>query len=213
MLQLLSSSRSRESWRSSSRGLDPLDLSLQVVMPELDGRLTTRPCAFREHQMTAPHLGAAVPSQVADLEGIDWLIEHSQRWITLRQTQNCDRRVAMVLANYPVRDGRVANGVGLDTPASCVAMLHWLQHSSHNLGSASLPSSGDELMQSLLQGRTNSPEGQHRPALDYLPLDVYEQWWANVPPDAQAKIEKRWGNPRDACDLEPKRGFAIHGLR
>ena len=213
VLQLLSSSRSRESWRSSSRGLDPLDLSLQVVMPELDGRLTTRPCAFREHQMTAPHLGAAVPSQVADLEGIDWLIEHSQRWITLRQTQNCDRRVAMVLANYPVRDGRVANGVGLDTPASCVAMLHWLQHSSHNLGTASLPSSGDELMQSLLQGRTNSPEGQHRPALDYLPLDVYEKWWSNVPPDAQAKIEKRWGHPRDACDLEPKRGFAIHGLR
>ena len=136
VLQLLSSSRSRESWRNSSRGLDPLDLSLQVVMPELDGRLTTRPCAFREHQMSVPDLGAAVPSQVPDLEGIQWLIEHSQRWITLRKTDNSDRRIAMVLANYPVRDGRIANGVGLDTPASCAAMLQWLKHSSHNLGPA-----------------------------------------------------------------------------
>ena len=213
VLQLLSSSRSRESWRNSSRGLDPLDLSLQVVMPELDGRLTTRPCAFREHQMSVPDLGAAVPSQVPDLEGIRWLIEHSQRWITLRKTDNSDRRIAMVLANYPVRDGRIANGVGLDTPASCAAMLQWLKHSSHNLGPATLPSSGDSLMQTLMQGRTNSPEGLHRPALDYLPLDVYEQWWGNVPPEARAKIAKRWGQPRDACDLDPKRGFAIHGLR
>ncbi|EAU71724.1 Cobaltochelatase, CobN subunit [Synechococcus sp. BL107] len=213
VLQLLSSSRSRESWRNSTRGLDPLDLSLQVVMPELDGRLTTRPCAFREHQMSVPDLGAAVPSQVPDLEGIQWLIEHSQRWITLRKTDNSDRRIAMVLANYPVRDGRIANGVGLDTPASCAAMLQWLKHSSHNLGPATLPSSGDSLMQTLMQGRTNSPEGLHRPALDYLPLDVYEQWWGNVPPEARAKIAKRWGQPRDACDLDPKRGFAIHGLR
>ena len=213
VLQMLSSSRSRESWRNSSRGLDPLDLSLQVVMPELDGRLTTRPCAFREQEMTAPEMGAAVPSQVPDLEGIDWLIDHSQRWIRLRQTKNSDRRVGMVLANYPVRDGRVANGVGLDTPASCVAMLHWLKQSGHNLGPGTLPSDGDALMQFLLQGRTNSPEGLHRPALDYLALDVYEQWWAGVPSEARAKIEQRWGQPCDACDLDRNHGFAIHGLR
>lgn len=213
VLQMLSSSRSRESWRNSSCGLDPLDLSLQVVMPELDGRLTTRPCAFREQQMTAPEMGAAVPSQVPDLEGIDWLIDHSQRWIRLRQTKNSDRRVGMVLANYPVRDGRVANGVGLDTPASCVAMLHWLKQSGHNLGPGTLPSDGDALMQFLLQGRTNSPEGLHRPALDYLALDVYEQWWAGVPSEARAKIEQRWGQPCDACDLDRNHGFAIHGLR
>ena len=213
VLQMLSSSRSRESWRNSSRGLDPLDLSLQVVMPELDGRLTTRPCAFREQQMTAPEMGAAVPSQVPDLEGIDWLIDHSQRWIRLRQTKNSDRRVGMVLANYPVKDGRVANGVGLDTPASCVAMLHWLKQSGHNLGPGTLPSDGDALMQFLLQGRTNSPEGLHRPALDYLALDVYEQWWAGVPSEARAKIEQRWGQPCDACDLDRNHGFAIHGLR
>jgi len=33
------------------------------------------------------------------------------------------RRIALILANYPSRDGRLANGVGLDTPASCVEIL------------------------------------------------------------------------------------------
>ena len=50
VLQLLSSTGTRERWSGSSRGLDPLDLSLQVVMPELDGRITTRPCAFRQQR-------------------------------------------------------------------------------------------------------------------------------------------------------------------
>ncbi|MEC9029454.1 MAG: cobaltochelatase subunit CobN, partial [Cyanobacteriota bacterium] len=47
VVQVLSSGRSRNEWINSSRGLDPLDLSLQVVLPELDGRITSRPGAFR----------------------------------------------------------------------------------------------------------------------------------------------------------------------
>ena len=31
--------------------------------------------------------------------------------------------MAIVLANYPNKDGRIANGVGYDTPASTVAIL------------------------------------------------------------------------------------------
>ena len=76
VLQLLSSSGSRERWSASSRGLDPLDLSLQVVMPELDGRITTRPCAFREQQPSAGTLATAVASQQPDSDGIAWLVKH-----------------------------------------------------------------------------------------------------------------------------------------
>ena len=117
----------RERWSSSSRGLDPLDLSLQVVMPELDGRITTRPCAFRQQRPSAGTLATAVAHQQPDRDGIAWLVEHAARWIDLRRTVSAERRVALVLANYPVRDGRVANGVGLDTPASLSSILSWLK--------------------------------------------------------------------------------------
>ena len=42
------------------------------------------------------------------------------------RTPPAERRVALVLANYPNRDGRIGNGVGLDTPASAVAVLRAL---------------------------------------------------------------------------------------
>ena len=65
----------------------------------------------------------------------------------------------MVLANYPVRDGRVANGVGLDTPTSLTNMLSWLDQEGYNLGSVPFPQSSDALIRQLLKGRTNAPEG------------------------------------------------------
>ena len=47
IFQLLASTSSRENWEKSSLGLNPIDLSLQIVMPEIDGRITTRPVAFK----------------------------------------------------------------------------------------------------------------------------------------------------------------------
>ena len=190
-----------------------MDLSLQVVMPELDARITTRPCGFRDHRQTTGPLATAIPCLQPDPRGLKWLAEHSRRWVELRQTPCPQRRIAMVLANYPVRDGRVANGVGLDTPDSTARMLHWLADTGHDLGSDALPGTGDGLMQLLLAGRTNAPEGQHRPALDHLPLIAYQTWWRTVPEPARRLIEARWGAPEAACDLDPNKGFAIHGLR
>ncbi len=44
-------------------------------------------------------------------------------WCRLRRKAAGERRIAIVLANYPNRDGRMGNGVGLDVPASTVGLL------------------------------------------------------------------------------------------
>ena len=213
VLQLISCSRSFEAWRSSSRGLTPMDLTLQVVMPELDARITTRPCAFRSQRRSDSGIETSVPSLEPNPEGIQWLIDHCEHWINLRRVPSAERRLVMVLANYPVRDGRLANGVGLDTPDSCTAMLQWMRQWGHDLGSDPLPQSGDALMRDLLRGRTNSPEGQHRTPLAHLSLGSYKNWWQTVPAEARQRIEARWGPPEQACDLDGDAGFAIHGRR
>jgi len=118
-----------------------------------------------------------------------------------------------VLANYPVRDGRVANGVGLDTPASVVNIIDWLSEAGYQLGDLPRPDNGAQLIASLLQGRTNSAEGKQRRPLDHLPLATYQAWWDTIPIEARSLIASRWGEPQHACDLDADHGFAIHGLR
>ena len=211
VLQMLSSGRPRDRWLNSFQGLDPVDLSLQVVLPELDGRVTTRIGAFREVDHADPHLCTAVKRLEPDPDGLAWIADHARAWSELRSTPVQERRLGLVLANYPLRNGRLANGVGLDTPASCLNILRWLKDAEFNLGQRSLPENSDALMALLLAGRTNDPESDHRPPLTHLPLKDYLAWWNALPEAARVPIHARWGDPESAEDLEPE-GFAIHGV-
>ncbi|MEN9542262.1 MAG: cobaltochelatase subunit CobN [Cyanobacteriota bacterium] len=212
VLQLLCSTQSEASWRESSVGLAPLDLTLQIALPELDGRITTRVGAFKEVDVADPRLSTALQRYQPQPERLAWVAELLRRWCELRSTPADERRLALVLANYPTRNARLANGVGLDTPASAAAMLHWLAEAGYALGSQELPADGDALIQRLLAGRSNDPESLHRPALAHLPLASYEAWYGQLPLEGRQKLEQRWGSPQQDPLLEAQ-GFPIQALR
>ncbi|MFM7361232.1 MAG: cobaltochelatase subunit CobN [Cyanobium sp.] len=218
VLQLLSSGRSRRVWLDSPIGLGPLDLSLQVALPELDGRLTTRVGAFKESSASSERLSTVLPRYQPDRERLAWVASLAAAWARLRATPAGQRRVALVLANYPTRNSRLANGVGLDTPASTALMLAWLAQSGHDLAGAALPASGDELIARLLERRSNDPESAHRPALDHLPLEAYRCWYRKLPETGRERLEAVWGLPEHDPSLEPiapggMPGFPVRGLR
>ena len=212
VFQLLCSTQSRDSWQASSVGLAPLDLTLQVAMPELDGRITTRVGAFKQTQAADERLATALTHYAPDPERLSWVAELVAGWCRLRATPASERRLALVLANYPTRNSRLANGVGLDTPASAASMLSWLAEAGYNLGSGARPADGDALIQALLAGRSNDPESLHRPALDHLPLADYEHWFRQLPEPGRTHLEQRWGAAAQDPSLEPG-GFPIQGLR
>ena len=60
----------------------------------------------------------------------------------------------MVLSNYPSSDGRIANGVGLDTPAGTLALLEAMQDAGYEI--EGLPAHGDALIRLLQAGPTNA---------------------------------------------------------
>ena len=133
------------------------------------------------------------------------------RWCDLRVTPPQERRLALVLANYPTRNARLANGVGLDTPSSAAAMLAWLRDAGYSLG-AEIPGDGDALIAALLASRTNDPESSHLKAADHLSLQVYLEWYSALPSATREGLEAQWGTPQQDPSLE-RDGFPIHGLR
>ncbi len=216
VLQVLSSTRPRQSWQDSSIGLGPLDLSLQVALPELDGRIITRVGAFKETAGSSSRLVTALQRLCPDGERLAWIAQLTSAWVKLRQTPVAQRRLALVLANYPNRNGRLANGVGLDTPASTALMLGWLAEAGYDLGDPrALPADGAALMKRLLAGRSNDPESDHRPALDHLPLATYASWYEALPAAGRQSLEAVWGPPQHDRDLEQRPSgpaFPIRGI-
>ena len=66
------------------------------------------------------HFRIVTYKSVADR--VEFVADLAANWIKLRHAE-ANRTVAIILANYPNKDGRIANGVGYDTPASTIAIL------------------------------------------------------------------------------------------
>ena len=84
---------------------------------------------------------------------IDFVVELAASWTRLRVTKAAEKRIALVIANYPNKDGRLGNGVGLDTPTSIVVTLKRMIKEGYMLG-ADVPTTSKEIMDRLLAGPT-----------------------------------------------------------
>ena len=100
----------------------------------------------------------------------------------------------LVLANYPNRDGRIGNGVGLDTPESVVEIVQALGDAGYRVEDA--PTSGADLMALILAGPTNAlDEHAPRDVSESISLADYSAFFASLPRAVQEQVTARWGAP------------------
>ncbi|WOK37487.1 cobaltochelatase subunit CobN [Sphingomonas sp. C3-2] len=195
ILQAVFAGVEEESWRDSARGLGPRDLAMNIALPEVDGRIFSRAVAFKaaERFDTRTECGIVVPRVLPDR--IAFTAKLTANWARLRRTAPAARRVALVLANYPNRDGRIANGVGLDTPASTAAILAALGDAGYDVDGH--PADAAALMRLITDSVTNDLASPDRAGGAFLPLDSYRAAFAELPETARTAITARWGTPED----------------
>ncbi|KPC52506.1 cobaltochelatase subunit CobN [Amantichitinum ursilacus] len=211
VLQVILSGSNREAWQADNQGLNSRDIAMHVALPEVDGRIITRAISFKGLAYRCPHTEVDVVQYQPDLERIDFVVTLAQRWCRLRTLPNVDKKLALILANYPMSEGRIGNGVGLDTPASALGVLQMLADQGYQIGD--LPRDGDALIAQLTQGVTNDPATRAlRPALQSYALADYLAQLAQLPPEIKAAIDARWGTPENDPTLRQGR-FTIAGWR
>jgi len=210
VLQVILSGGSAAAWADQSLGLSPRDIAMNVALPEVDGRIITRAVSFKAASQRHPGLDTEVVTYQPMADRIDFVADLAVAWARLRHTAVGDRRLALILANYPNRDGRLANGVGLDTPQSAVQVLEALALAGYSLGPR--PQDGDQLIRWLTAGVTPDPEPLSlRLVRQSLPLSTYLTYFEQLPAAVQTAICDRWGPPRGP-DLHPE-AFAIPGFQ
>ncbi|WP_213741465.1 cobaltochelatase subunit CobN [Bradyrhizobium sp. dw_411] len=181
ILQVAQAGISKASWESSSRGLMPRDLAMHVVLPEVDGRIFANVIAFKERGESEVGFAPTTFRPVEDR--IDATADLARAWVRLRRATSDQRRVAIVLANYPNRDGRLANGVGLDTPQSLIDVLGAMRGAGYDVNDC--PGDVASMMQLLL----GAPSGVS------WPIAEYQSAFAELPDSVQLAVESRWGDP------------------
>ncbi len=222
VLQVALAGSSQEDWQASSQGLRATDLAMNVVLPELDGRIFTRAISFKaDEQFHAPTQCRIITYKPAP-DRIAYVADLAANWAKLRSTPNSRKRLAIILANYPDKDGRVANGVGYDTPASTIEILRALSNERYLTGQ--YPQDGNELIQNLLSSRRKS-EPTKSPSIS---LKEYRTKFDVLPETIRTQIISQWGQPENdphysngafnlainiygniAIAIQPARGYGI----
>lgn len=194
VLQVVLSSQNEGKWRTALNGLSARDIAMNVALPEVDGRIISRAVAFKaqthfDQRTQNPVVGfKAVPDRIA------FVAELARRWCRLRRTPASERRIAIVLGNYPNRDGRIGNGVGLDTPESTMTIFRHLRGQGYRI--ENLPETGGELMKRIVKGPTNALEdGNAREGGLAFPVRDYETFFNTLPEDIREAVNGRWGPP------------------
>ncbi|MFE2183169.1 cobaltochelatase subunit CobN [Streptomyces sp. NPDC059455] len=201
VLQALCLTSSRATWEESDEGLSPLDAATQVAVPEFDGRLITVPFSFKEVDEDGLPVYAADAERAARVAGI--AVRHAR----LRHIPAADKRLALVLSAYPTKHSRIGNAVGLDTPASAVALLRRLRAEGYDLGPEEGPDAlpglvsgeGDELIYALIEAGGHDQEWLTEEQLARNPVRIpaadYRRWYATLPRELRDAVEEHWGPP------------------
>ena len=211
VLQVVFSGGGLAQWQEGFNGLSARDIAMNVALPELDGRVLTRAVSFKAESRYDPATQCAIATAVPVADRVDFVAELAQRWVALKKTPAAARRVALILANYPNRDGRVGNGVGLDTPAGTIELLTAMAAEGYSI--ADLPRDGHDLIARLCAGPTNSGV-DGRVIRETLSLADYLAFWATLPRAVQDAITAQWGAPGSDTFFIPAQGaFALPAFR
>ena len=201
ILQLVLSASQSDEWRASPAGLTARDIAMNVALPELDGRVLARAVGFKRKPARHPATHAMTTAFEPAQDRADFTAALAANWTKLRDLPAARRRVALIMANYPNRDGRLGNGVGLDTPESVAAAMKALKGEGYKV--AKPPRDGAHLISNLRAGPTNAGwKGRTADPAATLDLATYKTLLAALPKQVQKDIKARWGAPKDdpMCD-------------
>ncbi len=196
VFQTVLAGSSEEAWAEGLSGLSARDIAMNVALPEVDGRILSRAISFKGEAFFDDATQCPIATYRAQGDRITFVTKLAKNWAGLRQTLPENRKVALILANYPNKDGRLANGVGLDTPAGTVHVLSLLKDVGYQIDQA--PEDSDTLMQAIMDGPTNwLTDRADKSGGETLPLDTYLEHFNALPWTLKEQITDRWGAPED----------------
>ena len=239
IIQGIISTGTEEDWQESSLGLGPIDTAMSVALPEFDGRIISVPISFKQEtgqngaSSGAAKLSGRLQRYVPREDRVDYLARLSIKWANLRLKENSEKRIAIILSNYPTKDARIGNAVGLDTPASVVRVLNAMKSAGYHV--TDIPESGDELVHRIIERCSNDrdslTEEQLKMAVGHVTGRQYAEWFQEFPNKVAQEMTEAWGEPPGQVyrtngslaiagidlgnvfiGLQPPRGFGEHPI-
>src|SRR6516165_6206429 len=189
LFQVVSATTKRAAWQDSPRGLGAADLAMHVVLPELDGRVLTGVVAFKDPLAPCEELAFTALASRVEPDRIAMAADRVAAWVRLARLPRRDRRIAILMPDYPGAKDRAGYAVGLDVPASVLALIADLSAAGYSVHGA--PQTARALLDGLARGNAEA----------VCTLEDYARLLARVPRAAVDALHRAWGEPVTDPDI------------
>ncbi|MBW4576649.1 MAG: magnesium chelatase subunit H [Aphanothece sp. CMT-3BRIN-NPC111] len=168
-----------EEWQDSDLGLHPIQVALQIAIPELDGAI--EPIILSGRDGTT---GKAIALQ----DRIEAVSQRALKWASLRRKPKLDKKVAITVFSFPPDKGNVGTAAYLDVFGSIYEVMKALQNNGYDV--QGLPATAEQLMLDVIhdaQAQYSSPElnvAYRMSVPEYEELTPYSN-----------RLEENWGPP------------------
>ncbi|MDO6745459.1 cobaltochelatase subunit CobN [Tenacibaculum soleae] len=213
VIQAIMGSCNHESWLEGNFGLPPTDIAMNIALPEADGKIISKVISFKESIEKDTLTDSEVVSYVPHIEGCQFVAKMAKAWINLQNKNNSEKKIALVLPNYPNKNSRLANGVGLDTPQSTLQILAQLADENYEL-SANYPTTTNELINKLTDAITNdvaSINTLNERKTIRLEESIFYKYYNQLSPILRNTVEAQWGQPNESLNYK-EGAFLIPGF-
>jgi cobaltochelatase CobN len=181
-------------WQGMSRGLNPLDTAMNVVIPEFDGRIVTVPVSFKEKRQSG---GMEIVEYAPLADRVERVAGIVAAQVRLRRLPPAQRRIGFIFTNSNSKASQIGNAVGLDAPASLLELLRAMQAAGYEI--AGLPESGTALIHALVDrgsyDAAHLTAAQCAEAVGRVSAARYSQWFDELPGSLRERMLAQWGRP------------------
>ncbi len=198
ILQVYTIMTSEAEWANSEEGMNPLETSISISLPEFDGVIHAVPVAARKELENGDVRYLPIADRVVRLAG------KAKKWAMLSHKSNRDKKIAIILHNYPSGNSSIGTALGLDAIESVRRLLGAMQDAGYNVGEIAADS--QEFVNQLTAGATNDrtmlTEKQMEEATR-LSGKEYRKFFASLPASVQKDMTKSWGSaPGEVMEYE-----------
>ncbi|MFG6106439.1 magnesium chelatase subunit H [Leptothoe sp. EHU-05/26/07-4] len=168
-----------EEWEGSDLGLHPIQVALQMAIPELDGAIDPIVVSGRDG-MT----GRAITLQ----DRVEIISQRALKWANLRRVKRANKKLAITVFSFPPDKGNVGTAAYLNVFGSIYEAMVEMKEQGYTI--EGMPESAEALMLEVIndaQAQYNSPElnvAYRMSVAEYEKLTPYSE-----------RLEENWGPP------------------
>ena len=177
-----------ENWRDDFEGMNAMEVSISVTMPEFDGAIHGVPIANKKLLENGDVRYLPINERIVRM------VNKARKWAVLRRKKNADKKVAIIFHNYPPRNSNIGSAVGLDTIESIRLVLQALRECGYKVDT--IPEDGKEFINELTANATNDRAlltEKQLAAANKLSGADYRKFFELQEEGVKAQLVKDWG--------------------